>query len=285
MEYIYSMETKEKLTPEEKWERATLANNFLFYKVMHNNPEICRRLLEILLGMDIERIETHSEDEIMVDYGSKCIRLDVYARNSSRAFDIEMQAVDTKELPERARYYQSVIDVDTLGAGQKYSELKESYIIFICIGDVFSRGLPVYTFENLCRQDNTLPLGDRTHKYFFIARNCDKLLDGEQRSFLKFILTNESSSGFTDRIAKLADDAKKNTQWRMQYMEWERQRTYDYEAGLEAGFENGEHRKAVENALVLVNDFGVNPRIAAEKMGAPLEDVLFELEKDNSSPK
>ena len=75
---------------------------------------------------------------------------------------------------------------------------------------------------------------------------------------------------------------KKNTQWRMQYMEWERQRTYDYEAGLEAGFENGEHRKAVENALVLVNDFGVNPRTAAEKMGAPLEDVLFELEKDNA---
>ena len=25
------------LTPEEKWERATIANNFIFYKVMHNN--------------------------------------------------------------------------------------------------------------------------------------------------------------------------------------------------------------------------------------------------------
>ncbi len=61
-------------------------------------------------------------------------------------------------------------------------------------------------------------------------------------------------------------------------MEWERQRTYDYEAGLE----NGEHRKAVEAALVLVNDFGVIPGTAAEKMGAPLEDVLFELEKDNA---
>jgi hypothetical protein len=45
------------LTPEEKWERATIANNFIFYKVMRNNPKICKRLLEILLEMEIEKIQ------------------------------------------------------------------------------------------------------------------------------------------------------------------------------------------------------------------------------------
>ena len=33
------MNSKEKMTPDEKWDNATLANNFIFYKVMRNHPE------------------------------------------------------------------------------------------------------------------------------------------------------------------------------------------------------------------------------------------------------
>ena len=42
-----SNEPKE-ITPEEKWEKATIANNFIFYKVMRHNPDVCKELLEIL---------------------------------------------------------------------------------------------------------------------------------------------------------------------------------------------------------------------------------------------
>lgn len=34
---------------EDKWKNATIANNFIFYKVMRNNPDVCMELLEILL--------------------------------------------------------------------------------------------------------------------------------------------------------------------------------------------------------------------------------------------
>ena len=37
-----------RLTPEEKWEKATIANNFIFYKIMQNNHDVCKELLEIL---------------------------------------------------------------------------------------------------------------------------------------------------------------------------------------------------------------------------------------------
>lgn len=52
------METKAfavpcQLTLEEKWERATLADNFIFYKIMSENPGVCKELLEILLGIEI----------------------------------------------------------------------------------------------------------------------------------------------------------------------------------------------------------------------------------------
>ncbi len=58
------MQDNTNLTPAEKWENATIANNFIFYKVMHNNPDICKRLLEILLEIEIDHIEMEQEKQI-----------------------------------------------------------------------------------------------------------------------------------------------------------------------------------------------------------------------------
>ena len=35
-------EIQKEQTLEEKWENATIANNFIFYKVMRNNPDVCQ---------------------------------------------------------------------------------------------------------------------------------------------------------------------------------------------------------------------------------------------------
>lgn len=139
----------------------------------------------------------------------------------------------TKELPERARYYQGALDVQCLSSGQKYKELKDSYIIFICLPDIFQKGLACYSFENLCRENNSIRLNDRAIKYFFIANNCDKMLDEKQKAFLKLTVGEEPTDDFTKKIAILTENAKHNNEWKRQYMEWERQRTYDFEDGKE----------------------------------------------------
>ena len=81
---------------------------------MRNNPDVCKELLEILLEIEIDHIEMHGEETVEIDFGSKGIRLDVYAKNAKQAFNLEMQATDTKELPERARYYQGSSDGNRL---------------------------------------------------------------------------------------------------------------------------------------------------------------------------
>ncbi len=272
------------LTPEQKWERATLANNFIFYKVMRNNPDVCKELLETLLEMELDHIEMHGEETIETDYGSKVIRLDVYAKNNTQAFNLEMQAADTKELPERSRYYQGCIDVDTLQSGQKYKELKDSYVIFICITDIFEKGLPCYHFANLCRENHLIKLNDRAYKYFFVAKNCDKILNEKQKAFLELVIGRKPSNKFTERLAQLTEEAKKNTQWKRQYMDWERQRTYDYEDGKEAGitigFAEGAQQKAVEtikNAL----EMNLSIEKIAKLVSIPVEKVL-EIQKQTS---
>ena len=39
----------DELNLEAKWKNATIANNFIFYKVMYNNPDVCKELLENIL--------------------------------------------------------------------------------------------------------------------------------------------------------------------------------------------------------------------------------------------
>ena len=237
---------RRELTPEEKWEQATLANNFIFYKVMRHHPTECKEMLELLLGIKVDRIEMRNEETIDVDFMAKGIRLDLYVSDSDRVFDIEIQATDTGELPQRARYYQGIMDVDTLATGQAYDSLKESHVIFLCMEDPFRRwgkGLPVYTFENLCREDTTVPLGDRTYKRFFIVPTCATMLaDKEQQAFFSLLSANKtgkSGTSFTDRLKALVEDAKHNTQWRMQFMTWEQQMNLERRQGREEGRKEG----------------------------------------------
>ncbi len=175
-----------------------------------------------------------------------------------------MQSTDTLELPERARYYQGAMDIDCLKSGQDYKDLKTSYVIFICIPDIFHKGLPVYIFENLCRQDTSVPLGDRALKYFFISTNCDKLLNEEQKAFMRLVSGNESSNAFTDRVAHLTEDAKRNLEYKRQYMEWEVQKAYEYK--------RGKREQAIEDARNFLSE-NIAPEIIAKCTGLTLEEV------------
>ena len=257
----------------QSWEDLTIANNFMFYKIMRNNPDVCKELLEILLEFPIEKIQMSQEEEIDVDFGSKGVRLDVYAKDADglKIYNIEMQASDTKELPERARYYQSVIDVDILKTGEKYKNLKTSFVIFICIDDIFGSGHPKYTFENICVEDGKTKLNDRAYKYFFISKNCDKLLNEDQKAFLRMVTGGKASNKFTGQVASLLDDAKRNAQWRKQFMDLEREKTYAFDRGME--------QKAVEAARSFLAMNVLTPEQVAQGTGLPLDQVL-ELQKE-----
>ena len=265
MENYYENKTSE------NWENLTLANNFLFCKIMESDPELCRQLLEILLHIKIERLSPpQAERTVQVGIDSKSVRFDVYAKDEKRVFDIEMQTTSNKNLPKRARYYQSISDVESLSKGERYSNLRDTYIIFLCLEDIFKKGLPVYTFENICREDKNLLLNDRAFKVFFNAAECDKMASDEEKSFFKFLSGEGAMSDFTKNLEEKVLRAKKNAEWRRQYMTW--QQTIDEEKDI--SFEQGKEAKAIEDAILLVKEFNVTPELAAKKMNAPLEKVL-----------
>ena len=102
-------ETKN-LSPAEKWESLTFANNFIFCKVLEDNPDITKEILELLLDIQIDHIEQlASQEEFKVDFDSRGIRFDVYVKDGGgRSFDIEIQTSHFLNLGKRARYYQGL---------------------------------------------------------------------------------------------------------------------------------------------------------------------------------
>ncbi|MDE5614021.1 MAG: Rpn family recombination-promoting nuclease/putative transposase [Treponemataceae bacterium] len=268
------MGKKKNLSPAEKWERATLADNFIFCKVMTETPDLCKELLEMLLGIKIDRIEQPlAEHSLKADYGSKGIRLDVYVKDGTgRCFDIEMQTTTRRDLARRARYYQGLMDIDGLDSGEYYGELKDSYIIFLCLDDPFDRRLPVYTFFTACEEDRTFSLDDGIHKIFYNAAKHAIMPSGELRSFFRFLAGTADESALSGRLADMVEHAKTNGQWRQQFMTWEEEIRLREKEAFAAGAAERAEEVAVETARRLL---GMNLALEkiAEATALPLEQV------------
>ena len=117
---------------ERRWQDLTFTDDFIFSRVMHDE-EICRQVVELILGIKIGRIQYLSaQDERKADPDSMGIVMDVFLRDESRVINVEMQTGHKGELPRRSRYYQSVADVTTTPTGSKYRQLPDNIVIFIC---------------------------------------------------------------------------------------------------------------------------------------------------------
>jgi len=259
----------------------TFTDDYMFGAVMRN-PEICKSILETLLNIQIEKLEyPELQKSISTYYESKGVRLDVYVKDSDKVFDIEVQNDSAISLPKRMRYYQSMVDMDSLLKGQDYSELKESFIIFICQYDPFTEGLPCYTFKNLCIQDKNLELNDETTKIIFNSTAYDKEKNVDIRKFLKYIRTKVPTSNLTDKINNMVEEQKENDKFRTEYLSMnlhDRDITRKAFAegeilGIEKGISQGVEQKAIETAKnMILQSVGTLEQISSIT-GLAVEDI------------
>lgn len=208
---------------QKKFEELELKDDFIFGKVMQNKA-ICKKTLEILLGIEIEEISyPEKQKTIEITYQGKSVRLDVYVEDDRRiVYNAEMQQKGNSDtvmqLPKRSRYYQGLIDLNLIEKGVSYDKLNKSYIIFICTFDPFGMGKYQYTFQNLCLENKELALEDETVKIFFNTKgNCENA-PKELGKLLAYIETNQPKSAFTKELALEVTRAKQNKKWRREYM-------------------------------------------------------------------
>ena len=223
------------------WEELGISNDFIFGKVMQD-PELCRGLLErILPELAIDRVEyPQLQKTVTEDADARGIRLDIYVKDGKgTVYDIEMQTVTMGELPKRSRYYQSMIDLQLLNKGQFYKKLNQSFVIFICLSDLFGQGRHVYTFENLCREDSSIALCDGTTKIFLNARGTMHDVRPELKAFLDYVAGAKPENPFVQVLEEAVRKAKMNRKWRHEYMTLLMRDQENQEIGEERGRKEG----------------------------------------------
>ncbi len=82
--------------------------------------------------------------------GARSICLDAYGTDSvGKKYDLEVQRQDKGADPHRARYHSSVMDIENLHSGQEFTELPDTYTIFIIEKDFYGQGEAVYPIERI----------------------------------------------------------------------------------------------------------------------------------------
>ena len=222
-----------------KWEEIGISDDFMFGKVMQN-PRLCKKLLETILGIEIEKIEyPELQKSIDITKEAKGVRLDVYVAGEDAVFCVEMQARDTHELPRRARYYGGLIDLNLIEKGVSYKKLNQSVVIFICPFDVFGKNRCRYTFENLCLEEKNLPLGDGTTKIFLNAMGTMDDVSPELKSFLDYVAGKKNDDSFVKELDNEVRKVRESKEWRRDYMTLLMRDQENIEKGIKIGLEQG----------------------------------------------
>ena len=78
---------------------------------------------------------------------------------------MEIQQESEGALPQRARYYSGLLDMNTPDPGKDYEELPETYMIFITQEDVLGDDLPIYHIDRRAEETGRL-FHDKSHMIY-----------------------------------------------------------------------------------------------------------------------
>ena len=207
------------------FQELTIKDPFMFAATMSDEAQ-CRTLLSLILEMEILHVTVITEKTLAYHPEYRGVRLDVFAveNGTKRRFNIEMQVKDNKNLPKRSRYYHSQLDMDALLTGIDYTELPDTYVIFICDYDPFGNQLYRYTFSDYCKETGKkIPSGSHTIWLSTKGQN-DSDEPKELVNFLKYVENpnkaenSEDEDDFIKSLKKQIAAIKSSREWEGRFM-------------------------------------------------------------------
>ena len=259
-----------------KWHDATIQNNFIFGKNLETNPELCRRLLELILNVKISEINyPEREKTINLRSDSKGIRLDVYVeeKGTNRSFDIEMQVSNSDNLAKRTRYYQELIDGDKLKPGQHYNALGESIIIFICPFP-FKYNRHFYSFHERCDQELDFILESGVTKIFLSTKGTMDDVSPDIKAFLDYVDKGIVSGDFVKELDQTVQLVKSNRKAMKEFM--------TYQMALLESEMTGEQRGRAQGIELGRTEGTESVAIKLIRRGRPIQEIHEDTDSTHS---
>lgn len=74
-----------------RYEELSFTDDFMFCKVLANNEELCKELLELILDIQIRKVKVLNRQEVIsITADAKGVRLDVYVEDDDNTvFDVD----------------------------------------------------------------------------------------------------------------------------------------------------------------------------------------------------
>ena len=165
-----------------------------------------------------------------------------------------------------------MMDANMLDKGLEYEQLKDSYVIFICMFDPFHEGLTRYTFRSMCEEDKDLPLGDGRCIMFLNTKGSVGDLGANMDAFFGYLnggmesigTGKDSGNEFVKRLDECVLDINGDEDWRQGYMK--------YELNLIEKFKEGE-ANATNRMAKSLKEQGVPIEVIAKAANLSVEEV------------
>ena len=179
-----------------------------------------------------------------------------------------MQVKRKDALGKRSRYYQSQMDMELLLSGEDYSELPDTYVIFICDFDPFEEGKYRYTFKMTCKESVQTNLEDgRTIVFLNTHGKNESEVPKELVTFLKYVKADLAGSeeafddSYVEQLQNFIRKIKGSREMEERFMIFEEMLKEEREEGREEG------RSVLKETLLLcLQSFGDVPDEVLEQI-------------------
>ena len=167
-------------------------------------------LLRIILNKPDLRVKSVKTQRRMKNLIGRDICLDIDADDAAgKEYNIEVQRADKGADRKRARYHSSILDAHLLHPGDDFSNLPETFVIFITENDVIGKGKPIYSIER--RIDDTDELFDDGEHIIYV-NGADKDASTELGKLMHdFFCTDPDDMNYkklADKVRYFKEDEK-----------------------------------------------------------------------------
>ncbi len=174
------------------------------------NIEGTELILRIILNKPDLSVKSVKTQKVMKNLLGRDIWLDIDASDSNNdEINIEIQRADKGADRKRARYHSSILDAHLLQPNDDFSDLPETYVIFITEHDAIGKGKPLYRIERRI-EDIDEPFNDGEHIMY--VNGADKNGATELGKLMHdFFCTNPDDMYFkqlADKVRYFKEDEK-----------------------------------------------------------------------------
>ena len=167
-------------------------------------------LLRIILNKPDIRVKSVKTQWRIKNLLGRDICLDIDADDEDGTeYNVEIQRADKGADRKRARYHSSILDAHLLYPGDDFSNLPETFVIFITENDVIGKGKPIYSIER--RIDDTDELFDDGEHIIYV-NGADKDASTELGKLMHdFFCTDPDDMNYkklADKVRYFKEDEK-----------------------------------------------------------------------------